>query len=97
MKLTPAISFQVDCADQAEVDHYWSRLLEGGGKASQCGWLEDRFGVSWQVVPVQMKRLVGGAEVEGGAGAEGCKRATNKMMTMQKLVIKDLEDAFDGK
>jgi predicted 3-demethylubiquinone-9 3-methyltransferase (glyoxalase superfamily) len=54
-----SISFQIDCADQAEVDHYWHGLLAGGGVESQCGWLKDRFGVSWQVVPKALFELLG--------------------------------------
>lgn len=55
---TPAISFVVDCDDQAEVDRLWDALLAGGGTPSMCGWLEDRFGVSWQVVPHELYRLI---------------------------------------
>jgi predicted 3-demethylubiquinone-9 3-methyltransferase (glyoxalase superfamily) len=85
-----AISFQIDCHDQAEVDHYWEKLLEGGGSESKCGWLKDRFGVCWQVVPVQMKDFLGGED------REGAKRAMNAMMGMVKLDIGKLREAYEG-
>jgi predicted 3-demethylubiquinone-9 3-methyltransferase (glyoxalase superfamily) len=57
-RFTPAISFVVDCDDQAEVDRMWDALLAGGGTPSMCGWLEDRFGVSWQVIPAELPALI---------------------------------------
>lgn len=62
---TEAISFTIDCEDQAEVDRYWDALIEGGGSPSQCGWLKDRFGMSWQVVPRVLPELLGGSDPEG--------------------------------
>ena len=85
---TEAVSFQIGCRDQAEVDHYWARLLEGGGVPGHCGWLKDRFGLSWQVVPVQLPEMLGGADVEGA------KRATVAMMGMAKLDVAALTEAF---
>src|SRR5436190_11383899 len=82
-KFTEAVSFQIDCKDQQEVDYYWDKLLEGG-KESQCGWLKDKFGLSWQVVPVQLKELLGGHD------KEGVNRAVNAMMGMVKLDIAKL-------
>src|SRR3712207_4712617 len=86
---TEAISFQIMCADQEEVDHYWDRLTEGG-EESQCGWLKDRFGVSWQVVPTRMM------ELQGDPDPERRQRAVQAMFTMRKLVIADLERAADS-
>ena len=87
---THAISFKIDCADQAEVDRLWDGLLAGGGQAVRCGWLKDRYGISWQVVPgVMMKYL-------GGADREGAKRAMAAMMQMVKLDIAELKKAYEG-
>jgi predicted 3-demethylubiquinone-9 3-methyltransferase (glyoxalase superfamily) len=86
---SPAISFVVDCADQAEVDYYWGRLTEGG-QESMCGWLVDRFGVSWQVVPRALGTLIGGPDAEGAA------RATAAMLQMRKLDVAALELAYRG-
>ena len=57
-KITPAISFTISCETQEEIDHYWNGLLEGGGKEEQCGWLEDPFGLSWQVMPAELGELM---------------------------------------
>lgn len=84
-----AISMSISCADQAEVDHYWNGLLANGGSESMCGWLKDRFGVSWQVVPRRMIEL----QMQGGAGVG---RMMQRMMTMRKLDIAPLEAAFEG-
>ena len=85
-----AVSFCVECADQAEVDYFWSALVEGGGQESQCGWLKDRYGFSWQVVPTRMIELMSDPD------AEKSKRALSAMMEMKKLVIADLEKAAQG-
>jgi predicted 3-demethylubiquinone-9 3-methyltransferase (glyoxalase superfamily) len=61
-KLNEAVSFVVDCADQAEVDYFWDRLLEGGGKPEQCGWLRDRFGLTWQIVPRIIPEVMSGPD-----------------------------------
>jgi len=87
---TEAISFAIDCADQAEVDHYWAALVEGGGEHGQCGWLKDRFGVSWQVVPRQMGDYLAGPD------AEGNRRAMEAMLRMQRLDIEALRQAYEG-
>ena len=81
-----AVSFEVLCADQDEVDYYWDTLVEGG-EESQCGWLKDRFGLSWQIVPKRFYELTEGAS-EAVATA-----ATRAMLGMRKLVIAELEDA----
>jgi len=85
-----AVSFVIDCDGQAEVDRYWNALLEHGAP-SQCGWLKDRFGFSWQVVPRQLFETVGGPD------AEGRKRAMAAMMQMNKLDVAKLEAAYAGK
>ncbi|MBY8876396.1 VOC family protein [Actinacidiphila acidipaludis] len=82
-----AISFQIHCADQDEVDYYWSRLTEGGGEEVQCGWLKDRFGVSWQVVPAVLFDLLDDSDP---AKATATSRA---MLGMKKLDISALESA----
>lgn len=84
-----AISLLIDCADQAEVDYYWDKLTEGG-EESQCGWLKDRFGLSWQVVPVGWETMLTGPD---RAGAD---RAMQAMYGMKKLDLAALQAAFDG-
>ncbi|MFI6035927.1 VOC family protein [Streptomyces sp. NPDC051315] len=86
-----AISFQIDCADQEEVDHYWNRLTEGGGEPGPCGWLKDRYGVSWQVVPRVLIDMVTDPDQEKAA------RATKAMLSMGKLDIAALQQAYDGR
>ena len=85
-----AISFQVSCADQAEVDAYWSQLTADGGQESRCGWLRDRFGVSWQIIPEQLASYIGGAD------PEGAQRATQAMLGMGKLDIDAIRAAYEG-
>lgn len=89
-KFTEAISLSIDCKTQEEVDHFWSRLTEGGGEPGPCGWLKDKFGVSWQVVPEQLPRLLGDAD-RAKAG-----RAMNAMMQMGKIDIAKIEEAAKG-
>ena len=84
-----AISLYVDCADQQEVDYYWGRLVEGG-QPSQCGWLKDRFGVSWQIIPRALPRLLGDPDK---ARAD---RAMQAMLKMQKIDVAALEAAVDA-
>jgi len=81
-----AISFQVMCADQDEVDKYWSVLSEGG-EAGPCGWLKDRFGLSWQIVPVRLPELLGDPD------AERAQRVMAAMLEMKKIEIGELERA----
>jgi predicted 3-demethylubiquinone-9 3-methyltransferase (glyoxalase superfamily) len=88
--LDHAISFVVSCADQAEVDRYWHALL-AGGQAEQCGWLKDRYGVSWQIVPAIM------AEMMASPDRTKAQRASVAMMTMVKLDVAALKAAFDGR
>ena len=86
---TEAVSFVVDCADQEEVDRYWTALTDGGAE-SQCGWLKDRYGVSWQIVPSALGSLLAGADPEGS------QRAMQAMLGMRKLDIAELQKAYDG-
>jgi predicted 3-demethylubiquinone-9 3-methyltransferase (glyoxalase superfamily) len=85
-----AISFVIDCKDQAEVDYYWDHLLSGGGSQSQCGWLKDRFGVSWQVVPVALIELLSSPD------KAKAKRVMDAMLQMVKLDVAKLEAAAAG-
>lgn len=84
-----AVSFQITCADQAEVDHYWDTLV-AGGEESQCGWLKDRYGLSWQVVPEGMEEVLGDPDPERG------ERAMQAMLGMTKLDVAALRAAADG-
>lgn len=87
---TEAVSFTIDCEDQAEVDRFWDALIEGGGSPSMCGWLKDRFGVSWQVIPRQLHEFLGGADPKGAA------RAMEAMLQMTKIDVARLEEAYEG-
>ncbi|WAU81665.1 VOC family protein [Streptomyces sp. Qhu-G9] len=89
-KFTEAISFQVDCGDQAEVDFYSNALTEGGGEQGPCGWVKDRFGVSWQVVPTRLTEMITDPD------QEKVNRAMAAMLTMHKLDIAALEKAYAG-
>jgi predicted 3-demethylubiquinone-9 3-methyltransferase (glyoxalase superfamily) len=88
-KFSPATSFVIDCETQDEVDHYWERLSAGGEK-NQCGWLTDKFGVTWQVVPTILGKLL--SDPDG----EKVYRATQAMLKMTKLDIAELQKAFNG-
>lgn len=89
-RFTEAISFQLDCDDQAEIDHYWEKLVEGGGEHGPCGWLKDRFGVSWQIVPRVLYEM---HEDPDPARAD---RVMQAMLQMRKLDIAALERAYAG-
>jgi predicted 3-demethylubiquinone-9 3-methyltransferase (glyoxalase superfamily) len=86
---TESISFQIPCADQAEVDYYWSRLSEGGQEVA-CGWLKDKYGVSWQVVPTAVIDLITDPDPEKAA------RASKAMLSMTKLDIAAIQQAYAG-
>ena len=86
---TEAVSFQITCRDQDEVDHYWDRLTDGG-EESQCGWLKDRYGLSWQVVPVGME------EIFADPDPQRAQRAMQAMLGMRKLDLAALQAAADG-
>ncbi|HSN36123.1 MAG TPA: VOC family protein [Arthrobacter sp.] len=85
-----SISFVIDCSSQQEVDRYWD-VLSAGGSEGQCGWLKDRYGVSWQVVPSVLGQLLGGPDPAGS------QRAMQAMLSMQKLDIAELQAAYDGR
>jgi len=87
---TEAVSFQVDCKDQDEVDRLWRELTADGGKEGQCGWLRDRFGLSWQIIPQRMGELLSDPDPERS------QRAMAAMLQMQKIDVQALEDAANG-
>jgi predicted 3-demethylubiquinone-9 3-methyltransferase (glyoxalase superfamily) len=87
-KFNEAVSFYVECEDQDEVDHFW-KSLSAVPEAEQCGWLKDKFGLSWQVIPKQMGQLL------GSPNRKKALAATNAMLKMKKIVIADLQRAFD--
>ena len=89
-KFNEAISFVIDCADQAEVDRYWDALLADGGEPGPCGWLKDRFGVSWQVVPRQLNEMIESSDLDAA------ERATKAMLQMTKIDVAKLEEAYRG-
>ena len=86
-----AVSFQIMCETQDEIDYYWDKLSAGGDpKAQQCGWLKDRYGLSWQVVPTGME------EILKDAGSPGAKRAMNALLEMKKIDLAELRRAHAG-
>lgn len=90
-KFNEAVSFQIMCETQDEVDHYWNRLGEGGDPSAQvCGWLKDKFGLSWQVVPTALGRMMSDPDKEKSG------RAMQAMLQMKKLDIAQLQRAFEG-
>ena len=89
-KFTEAVSFAVRCKDQAEVDRLWDALTADGGQPVQCGWLKDRFGLSWQIVPEEMYDMLSSPD------RAAAKRAFEAMMTMVKLALPPLTRAFEG-
>jgi predicted 3-demethylubiquinone-9 3-methyltransferase (glyoxalase superfamily) len=89
-KFTEAISFFVNCETQAEVDELWEKLL-AGGEESQCGWLKDKYGLSWQIVPTALGRLLGDPD------PTKAQRVMQAMLKMRKIDIKMLQQAYDQK
>lgn len=85
-----AVSFMVDCKDQQEVDHYWNRLIADGGRESMCGWLKDKYGVAWQIVPEALPRLINHPD------RARAQKAIDAMLKMRKIVVAELEAAFDS-
>jgi len=89
-KFSEAISFQIFCETQAEVDHFWGKLTADGGKESQCGWLKDKFGLSWQVVPTALIEMLKGSD------AEKSQRVTQAFLQMKKFDLAALKKAYAG-
>jgi predicted 3-demethylubiquinone-9 3-methyltransferase (glyoxalase superfamily) len=85
-----AISMSIDCEDQAEVDRYWTALIDNGGEPSVCGWLKDRYGLSWQVIPKQLPEMLKSPD------RAAAKRAMEAMLKMTKIEVAELERAFAG-
>jgi predicted 3-demethylubiquinone-9 3-methyltransferase (glyoxalase superfamily) len=85
-----AVSLQVDCEDQAEVDRLWDALTADGGAESQCGWLKDKYGLSWQIIPSVLPRLIGGPD------PQKAQRAMEAMLQMRKIDIGELQRAYDA-
>ena len=88
-KFSEATSFQVFCETQAEIDYFWNKLTADGGQESHCGWLKDKFGLSWQVVPTALEMLK-------GADAEKSERVTKAFLQMKKFDIETLKKAYNG-
>jgi predicted 3-demethylubiquinone-9 3-methyltransferase (glyoxalase superfamily) len=89
-KFNESVSFFVTCANQAEVDYFWNTMTADGGEEGKCGWLKDKFGLSWQIVPKQL------FETLGGSDPAGAQRAMQAMMQMRKFVVADLQRAYAG-
>lgn len=89
-KFNESVSFAIEANTQEEIDYYWEKLIAGGGEPSQCGWLKDKFGLSWQVSPEILDELITGND------RDKAKRAMDAMMKMSKIIIKDIEDAVKG-
>jgi len=89
-KFNEAVSFSIDCDDQAEVDRYWDALLADGGEPSVCGWLRDRFGLSWQVIPRQLPEMLNSKD------RDAARRAMQAMLKMVKIDVAELERAYSG-
>ena len=88
---TEAISFYVSCQTQDEVDALWERLTADGGQPGQCGWLKDKYGLSWQIIPTALSELLSDPD------REGASRAMKAMLSMSKIEIQGLRDAYDGR
>ena len=89
-KFTEAISFFVDCQTQAEVDELWGKLTADGGQESQCGWLKDKFGLSWQIIPKALSELMNDKDPEKSS------RVMQAMLKMTKIEVELLQQAYDG-
>lgn len=90
-KFTEAISFLIECETQEEIDHFWNKLTENGGQESMCGWVKDKFGVSWQICPPILMKLLGDKD-KAKAG-----RVMQAMMKMKKIIIADIKKAAEVK
>jgi len=89
-KFSEAVSFFVNCETQQEVDELWEKLTAAGGEPGRCGWLKDKFGLSWQIIPTALTRLI------GDANPQKSQAAVQAMLKMNKIVIADLEKAADA-
>ena len=89
-KFNESISMFVNCEDQAEVDYFWNKLTADGGEESMCGWLKDKYGLSWQIIPKQLGDYIGGPD------PVKAQRGLQAMLQMQKIIIADLKKAYDG-
>jgi predicted 3-demethylubiquinone-9 3-methyltransferase (glyoxalase superfamily) len=90
-KFNESISFLVDCKNQAEVDELWNKLTTDGGEESMCGWLKDKYGLSWQIIPKQLGELMGDPD------PAKAQRVVQAMLKMQKIIVADLQKAYDEK
>ena len=90
-KFTEAVSFFISVDTQEEIDYYWDKLIAGGGEPSMCGWLKDKFGLSWQVIP---RKLM---EYQASSDRAAAERSQQAMLKMRKIVIADLDKAYAGK
>jgi predicted 3-demethylubiquinone-9 3-methyltransferase (glyoxalase superfamily) len=88
--VSEGISLYVDCKTQAEVDELWEKLIADGGEESRCGWLKDKFGVSWQIIPSALGELMGDKD------PEKAQRVVQAMLKMNKIIVADLQKAHDG-
>ncbi|MEP6730012.1 MAG: VOC family protein [bacterium] len=89
-KFNEAVSFFVGCETQEEIDDYWAKLTADGGASNHCGWLKDKFGLSWQIIPNSLAQMLGGSD------AARSQRVVETMMEMDKLDVRRLQDAYDG-
>ncbi|HQX16002.1 MAG TPA: VOC family protein [Anaerolineales bacterium] len=90
-KFNEAVSFFVNCENQKEVDEYWNKLVGDGGEESMCGWCKDKFGLWWQIVPKQLGELMGDPD------QAKAQRTVQAMLKMKKIIVADLEKAYNGK
>ena len=90
-KFNESVSFFISVDTQEEVDYYWDKLISGGGEPSMCGWLKDKFGLSWQVIPRKLMQY------QGSSDRAAADRANQAMLKMRKIVIADLDKAYAGK
>ena len=88
-KFNESISFFVHCENQAEVDEYWNKLIADGGEESMCGWLKDKYGLSWQIVPKQLGELMGDED------PVKAKKVMEAMLKMKKIIVADLKEAYE--
>jgi predicted 3-demethylubiquinone-9 3-methyltransferase (glyoxalase superfamily) len=86
-KFNEAISLVVNCEDQKEIDYFWNTFTKDGGQESQCGWIKDKFGLSWQIVPKDLEKMI------RASGAEGAKRVMAAVMQMKKLIVATLKSS----